>query len=154
MQATTTKVGELGAHFHQPLNYAPDLELRDMTLDPKAIVSKAAAAELPPDLTWTSCRTANTPRGKDRRTIDDYENAEAIFSDCCGPMTHVGFGGELYFVTFIDVKTRFTAEIPIIRWDELSEFIEATFNNFIDEYGRRPKIFVSDNAEEYASKKV
>lgn len=93
----------------------------------------------------------NTPRGPHNRTSHDYKLAEALSSDSAGPMSNVGLDGERLFLTFIDVSTRFAAAIPIFCRHEIPVLINATFNNFRDNYGRIPKIFVSNNAVEYLS---
>lgn len=97
---------------------------------------------------------ANQPRGPHLRTSHSYERAEALSSDSSGPMPEVGIGGERHFVTFIDVATRFAAAIPIVSRSEIPELIDVTFNNFIRDYGKAPRIFVSDNAREYVSARV
>lgn len=74
--------------------------------------------------------STNMLRVSQKRTKHGYDCAEALSSDSCGPMPTVGMGGERQFVTFIDVKKRFAAEIPIVRRDEIPELNDAAFNNF------------------------
>lgn len=64
---------------------------------------------------------------------------EELSSESFGPMPHAGLGGERHFVTFIDVAIRFAEAIPVVSRDEMPELIDATFNNFRDNYGRNPK---------------
>lgn len=60
-------------------------------------------------------------------------------------MPDVGIGDECHFVSFIDVATQFAAAIPIRSRDE----IDVTLSNFIRDCGQAPRIFLSDNANEY-----
>lgn len=60
-------------------------------------------------------------------------------------MSHICIGVELHFVTFINVAKRIAAAIPIVGPNEIPELIGETFNNFRENYGRKPKLFVSDN---------
>lgn len=61
-------------------------------------------------------------------------------------MTVAGLRGERYFVTLVDVKILFAEAIPIVSRDEVLGIIKATFANFHSEFGRTPRVFVSNNA--------
>lgn len=96
----------------------------------------------------------NTPCGAHKQTEHEYQFGEALSSDSAGPMPHVGLVLERHFFTFIEVATRFPAAIPVVGRGEILELIDATFNNFRDNYGCTPQTFVSYNAAEYLSAKV
>lgn len=142
------------AHWHQITNHAPAKLLQKLSKNPQSVVLSSVAAQILSQMTCSTCMSTNQPRGPNTRTTHEYELAEALSSDSCGPLPEVGIGGEHHFVTFIDVATRFAAAIPIISRDESPELIDVTFNNFIRDYGRTPKIFVSDNAKEYVIQKT
>ena len=76
---------------------------------------------------------------------------DLIHTDVCGPMPTKSHGGNSYFVTFIDDKSRFTAIYFMKRKDEvLSKFkeFEAMAQNIT---GRKIKYLRSDNGGEYTS---
>lgn len=72
-------------------------------------------------------------------------------SDSVSPMAQACLADERHFVTFIDVTTVFAASIPAVSWDKIPGLTDSTFNNFRENYGHTPSIFVSDNAPEYLS---
>ena len=75
-----------------------------------------------------------------------------IHSDVCGPMQANSLGGNKYFVTFIDDKSRFTAVYFMKTKDQvLDKFkeYEAMVTNIT---GKKIKILRSDNGGEYTSK--
>lgn len=128
------------------LNHAPAHTLRNMANNPASVVPSQVANQLPSKFTCSACYKTNTPRSPHKPVTHDYQIAEALPSDVCGPMQEQGMGGERYFVTFLDVNNRFAAAIPIISRAEVPSLIEATFANFRREFGKTPKLFVSDNA--------
>jgi transposase InsO family protein len=80
---------------------------------------------------------------------------DCIVSDVCGPLQVESIGRKKYFVTFIDLYSRYT-EVEFIR--EKSEVTEKTIN-FIEKLktqfeGRKPKTFRSDRGMEYLNAKL
>ena len=76
---------------------------------------------------------------------------DLIHTDVCGPMPTKSLGGNSYFVTFIDDKSRFTAIYFMKRKDEvLSKFqeFEAMAQNVT---GGKIKYLRSDKCGEYTS---
>lgn len=69
-------------------------------------------------------------------------------------MPHIELGDERNFVKFIDVATRFPAAMPTVSSAKIIDLIDALFNNFMENYGRTPKILSSINAAEYLSQRV
>lgn len=57
-------------------------------------------------------------------------------------------------MTFLDLATHFAAVIPIVSRDEIPQLIDATFDNFSHDNGRKRKVFVSDNLAEYVAERV
>ncbi|CAB3988910.1 Retrovirus-related Pol poly from transposon TNT 1-94 [Paramuricea clavata] len=75
-----------------------------------------------------------------------------IHSDVCGPMQENSLGGNKYFVTFIDDKSRFTAVYFMKTKDQLLDKFkeyEAMVTNIT---GKKIMILRSDNGGEYTSK--
>jgi transposase InsO family protein len=74
---------------------------------------------------------------------------DCIVSDVCGQMQVESQGKKKYFVTFIDVHTKYTT-VEFIR--EKSEVAQVTIN-FIEslktQFGRKPKVFRTDRGTEY-----
>ena len=76
---------------------------------------------------------------------------ELIHSDVCGPMPIKSLAGSMYFVTFIDDRSRFTA---IYFLKKKSEVFQKFKNNIAwaeNLTGKRVKILRSDNGGEYVS---
>jgi transposase InsO family protein len=82
------------------------------------------------------------------------ERLDVIVSDVCGPMQTNSIGNKKYFVTFIDEYTRYSHVYFLLAKsdvnDHLVQFIEMLKNKF----GRKPKVFRSDNGLEYVNSKV
>ena len=76
---------------------------------------------------------------------------ELIHSDVCGPMPIKSLAGSMYFVTFIDDRSRFTAIYLLKKKSEVFQ----KFKNYIawaeNLTGKRVKILQSDNGGEYVS---
>lgn len=72
-----------------------------------------------------------------------------IHSDVCGPLPTVATGGEKYFVTFIDEKSRYLKVFAIKSRDEIGDVFE-TYKSFVEKQtGHRIKCMRTDNAAEY-----
>lgn len=79
---------------------------------------------------------------------------DCVVSDICGPMQVESASRKRYFVTFIDVHTKYS-EVRFLRTkDEVQEesiwFIERIKTRF----GRKPKVFRSDRGLEYLNDKL
>lgn len=100
-------------------------------------------------------------RGKmSRKTFpkkaSDSTNAafDIVVSDVCGPMQEESVGGSRYFLTFIDVHSRF-CEIFFIKQKsevatKLIEYVERVKTKF----GTKPKVIRSDRGSEYTCTEV
>ena len=94
-------------------------------------------------------KRASFPKGHATRAS---EILEIVHSDVCGPMQTDSLGGNRYFVTFIDDKSRFTAVYFMKTKDQVLEKFkeyEAMVTNMTD---KKIKILRSDNGGEYISK--
>ena len=102
------------------------------------------------------------PKGQATRAT---ELLEIVHSDVCGPMQTTSLGGNRYFVTFIDYKSRYTAVYFMKRKDQvLEKFREyeamattVTGNKIktmtaSDSTDKKIKNLRSDNGGEYSSK--
>ena len=102
------------------------------------------------------------PKGQATRAT---ELLEIVHSDVCGPMQTASLGGNRYFVTFIDDKSRYTAIYSMKSKDQvLEKFKEyeamattVTGNKIktmtaSDSTGKKIKNLRSDNGGEYSSK--
>ncbi|CAK9818809.1 Retrovirus-related Pol polyprotein from transposon TNT 1-94 [Anthophora quadrimaculata] len=76
---------------------------------------------------------------------------DIIHSDVCGPMRTRSYGGNKYFVTFIDDHSRW-CEIRFLKSkDQLFDAFR-DFKNYIEnQTGRKIKVFQSDNGKEYVN---
>lgn len=79
---------------------------------------------------------------------------DVVVSDVHGPMPVESIGRNRYFVTYIDVKSRY-CELRIIK--NKSEVPKCTIE-YIEhlklQYGKKPKVFRSDRGTEYMDKKL
>lgn len=79
---------------------------------------------------------------------------DCIVSDICGPMPVTSVGGARYFVTFIDVHSRYSAVYFLKTKDEVElkviEHLELLSNTF----RKKVKSFRTDRGTEYMSNKV
>ena len=94
-------------------------------------------------------KRASFPKGQATRAS---EIIEIVHSDVCGPMQENSLGGNRYFVTFIDDKSRFTAVYFMKTKDQVLEKFkeyEAMVTNMTE---KKIKILRSDNGGEYTSK--
>lgn len=135
------------------MNHISSDNLRKMAQNPSSVVPAEIAAQVLSQFSCSACMSTNQPRGYYSRTPYEYERAEAACSDSHGPLPVVEVGCGRHFVTLIDVATRLAATIWIVFRDEILELIDFTFNNLVLEHGCTLKIFVSDNANEYLSRR-
>lgn len=61
-------------------------------------------------------------------------------------MPTIGLGGDRHLITCIDVATQFAAAMPVVSSDEIPKLIDATVQNFFEDYSRTPNILVSKTA--------
>ena len=84
--------------------------------------------------------------------VEALEMLDMIVTDVVGPMEVLGLSREKYFVTFIDVKSRFI-EVYCLRF---KSGVFAAYKRFEARYttelGRKVKCLCSDNGGEYTSK--
>jgi hypothetical protein len=79
---------------------------------------------------------------------------DLVVSDVCGYMQTESIGKKLYFITFIDVYSRY-CEVRFLR--QKNEAVQESIN-FIErmktQFDRKPKIFRSDRGTEYLDEKL
>lgn len=91
------------------------------------------------------------PKKAENKTMDILD---IVVSDVCGPLQTESVGGSKYFVTFIDVHSRY-CEIFFIKqksevFGKLKEFVERVSNQF----KKKPKVIRSDRGSEYINKDI
>ena len=94
-------------------------------------------------------KRAPFPKGQATRTS---EILEIVHSDVCGPMQENSLGGNCYFVTFIDDKSRFTAVYFMETKDQVFEKFKEYETMVTNMTEKKIKIIRSDNGGEYTSK--
>ena len=75
-----------------------------------------------------------------------------VHSDVCGPMQTVSVGGNRYFVTFIDDKSRFVAVYYMKSKDHVLQKFKEYEAMVTNVTGKKIKVFRSDNGGEYNSR--
>ena len=80
------------------------------------------------------------------------EILDLVHSDVCGPMQTKSLGGNRYFVTFIDDKSRYTAIYFMQRKDEVFNKFKEYEAMMMNVTGKKIKTLRSDNGGEYTSK--
>ena len=75
-----------------------------------------------------------------------------VHSDVCGPMRSASLGGNRYFVTFIDDKSRFVAVYFMKSKDHVLQKFKECEAMVTNVTGKKIKIFRSDNGGEYNSR--
>lgn len=115
-------------------------------------------------MTCGTCLKTKLRRAPHKRKEHNYMPGEAFCSDILGPIRPpqqaVGqdaakhAGQELYFISFVDVATRYAYVTPIRSRDKTAQIIDRFLNNFATRWGRAPKWLITDTAGEYTSKVV
>lgn len=77
---------------------------------------------------------------------------ELIHSDICDPMREKSIGGGVYFVTFIDNKSRYTQIYVLKSKDEVKEAFMKYKALVENQKGRKIKILRTDKGLEYLGK--
>ena len=75
-----------------------------------------------------------------------------VHSDVCGPMQTASLGGNRYFVTFIDDKSRFVAVYFMKSKDHVLQKFKEYEAMVTNVTGKKIKVFRSDNGGEYNSR--
>ena len=82
------------------------------------------------------------------------ERLDVIVSDVCGPMQIDSIGGKRYFVTFIDEYTRYSHVYFLLAKSDVNNHVVQFIEMLKNKFGRKPKVFRSDNGLEYVNSKV
>lgn len=89
-----------------------------------------------------------------KEAVPTNDVLDCIVSDICGPMPVTSLGGSRYFVTFIDVHSKYSAVYFLKTKDEVElkviEHLELLSNTF----RKKVKSFRTDRGTEYMSNKV
>lgn len=89
-----------------------------------------------------------------KKATPTNEVLDCVVSDICGPMQVESVGRKRYFITFIDVHSKYT-EVQFLR--EKSEAAEITIQyieKMKNQIGKKPKVFRSDRGTEYLNGKL
>lgn len=89
-----------------------------------------------------------------KRSSATEELFDVVVSDVCGPLQVESIGGSRYFVTFIDVFSRYCKVYFIKNKSDVAEKVVEYVENVKTRFGKTPKIFRSDRGGEYTSGKV
>lgn len=89
-----------------------------------------------------------------RKASPTNEVLDCIVSDICGPMQVESLGKKRYFITFIDIHSKFTEVKLMHQKSEAADLIIQYIEKLKTQIGRKPKIFRSDRGTEYMSKKI
>ena len=79
------------------------------------------------------------------------EHLEVVYSDVCGPMQVDSYGGNRYFVTFIDDFSRKLWIYLIKRKDEVFDVFKRFKSMAERQSGHKVKILKTDGGGEYTS---
>jgi len=82
------------------------------------------------------------------------ETFDVVVSDVCGPFQEDSIGGSRYFVTFIDVFSRYSKVYFIKNKSDVAEKVFEYVENVKTKFGKTPKIIRSDRGGEYRNAKV
>jgi len=93
-------------------------------------------------------QTKHTKKGATRST----QLLEIIHTDICGPFDVPSFGGEKYFITFIDDFSRYEFIYLLKEKSHASDVLKVYINEVERQLDRKVKIIRSDRAGEYNAK--
>lgn len=89
-----------------------------------------------------------------KKATPTKEILDCVASDICGPMQVETFGKKRYFITFIDIHTKYT-EVQLMREkSEAPRLIIEYIEKMKTQLGKKPKIFRSDRGTEYMSRNL
>lgn len=115
-------------------------------------------------MTCGVCLKTNLKRAPHKRKEHDYEPREAIYTDIIVPIIvkdignteYGGAGGtpNLYFISFMDMATRYAYARPIANRAKAVKVIDSFLTNLTTKKGKPSIWLMSDNAGEYTSEVV
>jgi len=82
------------------------------------------------------------------------EPLDCVVSDVCGPMQVESLGKKKYFITFVDVHSKYTEVYFIRDRSEVPTKVIEYVERMKTQTGRKPKIFRTDRATEYMGEKL
>ncbi|KAI0995474.1 hypothetical protein K3495_g12705 [Podosphaera aphanis] len=84
----------------------------------------------------------------------EFTYLEKVSSDICGPMDPPTYDNYKYFITFLDIKTRYL-EVKLLRTKDetITAFIQYANIYENNAYNKRIRILATDNGTEYTSKR-
>lgn len=85
---------------------------------------------------------------------DTKETFDIVVSDVCGPMQEESTGGSRYFVTFIDIHSRFCTVYFIKQKSEVAEKLIQFVEKVKTKFSKKPKVIRSDRGTEYTNHRV
>ena len=105
-----------------------------------------------------ACASSKSHRQPFKHEIKDRPNVrrplDMVVSDLCGPFRVASSAGSRYFMTIVDVFSRFLFVAFLKTRDEVAEKLKAWLIFVKKQLGYPPKCFQSDGAAEYSSKEV
>lgn len=106
----------------------------------------------PPKLTCSGCANGKLRPQPHKKTTHRYAVAVSLSSDVCGPITPRSTHGNVYFMTFIDTKSKYAILYFMPSRKNILQHIVSTVNIIKRRHGQAPQMFTTDNAGEYISK--
>ena len=91
------------------------------------------------------------PKKSSRNTEETFA---VVVSDVCGPFQEDSVGGSRYFVTFIDVFSRYCKVYFIKNKSDVADKVVEYVENVKTRFGKTPKVLRSDRGGEYTCGKV
>src|SRR6185437_742949 len=96
-------------------------------------------------------KKANKKFKKSNKLVNTKEKGETIHTDICGPITPTTYGGNRYFISFIDDFTRKSWIYIIKSKDQAIEKLKELYKLLKNQYNIRIKSIISDGGGEYTN---
>lgn len=147
---TSNKAQLRDAHLHMTINHTSSKTIaKTMKMFGDSCSSELAK------LSCSACSSSKAARAPHFRTSHNYEPGEALTSPVKGPLNFLTNKTiERYFVSCLDVGSRYAFCIPIQSRAEVPDAIQTCIELFSAAIGRQPAVFHSDNAAEYTGNKL
>ena len=105
-------------------------------------------------MTCTGCIHGKTATRPHKRTVHKANIGESLSSDVCGPIHPTSKHDSRYFLTVIDMHTRYIWVFCLNNRVQVPHTIIQAIDRIATENGEQPRLLVTDNAKEYLSKQV
>lgn len=101
----------------------------------------------PPKLTCSGCYNGKLRPKPHKTTSHNYAIGVAMSSDVCGPIKPRSSKGSSYFITFIDLSSRFLIVYFMKNRQNVTKYIQDCINETKSITGYPPRILRTDNAK-------